>query len=103
MTLLEALVALVILGVSVVGYLDVFQSGARSLQQADEWERTVAVAESTMESVLLDEGDTSAGGDEGFTRTVSVNPWSSGVSEIVVSVRSPRGSLFVVRRLARLR
>ena len=53
MTLLEALIALVILGLSAIGYLDVFQSSARAVRDADEWTRTVSMAESTMEAATL--------------------------------------------------
>jgi type II secretory pathway pseudopilin PulG len=49
MTLLEALLALVILGLSAVGYLDVYQASARSVRDAGEWTQVVALAESAME------------------------------------------------------
>ncbi len=104
MTLLEALVALVILGLAAVGYVDVFQGGARSVQSADEWSRVVAVAESTMDQALLGttlpardrSGDTS-----GFSRRVDVRPWRDNLSEVIVTVTSPRGLQFQVHRLVR--
>lgn len=107
MTLLEALVALVILGVSAVGYLDVFQGGARAVLQADEWERTVAIAESTMEAALLGDALQSqravGNADDRFTRSVAVHPWRGDLAEVVVTVGSPRGTTFTLRRLARVR
>lgn len=103
MTLLEALVSLVILGISAVGWLDVYQSGARALHQAGEWQRTVAVAEAAMESALLGDALQSqvamAGSDETFTRRVEVLTRSDGLDELVVTVESPRGILFSVSRL----
>jgi type II secretory pathway pseudopilin PulG len=104
-TLLEAMVALVILGLSAVGYLDVFQSSARSVRDADEWARTVAVAQSTMEAAALGDAlqaqDAALVPDERFTRRVEVRPWSGRVSEVVVTVTSPRGTTFTLRRLTR--
>ena len=111
MTLLEALLALVILGLSAVGYLDVFQSSARSVRDADEWTRTVSMAESTMEAATLGDalqaqnavvGYGSDGGAQGgFRRRVEVRPWRGRVQEIVVTVTSPRGTAFTLRRLTR--
>ncbi|MGQ0766872.1 MAG: hypothetical protein ACT4OZ_14585 [Gemmatimonadota bacterium] len=103
MTLLEAFVSLIILGISAVGWLDVFQSGARSLTQAGEWQRTVAIAEAAMESALLGDALQSqvaiSGADETFTRRVEVVARGSGLAEIVVTVESPRGVTFSLSRL----
>ena len=52
MTLLEALVALVILGLSAIGYLEVFQGAAHAARATGEWLGAAAVAESTMEQAL---------------------------------------------------
>jgi Tfp pilus assembly protein PilV len=105
MSLLEALVALVILGVSVVGYLDVFSSASRSVMQAEEWERTVAIAESAMESALLGDAlqaQVALGTpDERFTRSIAVEPWRGEMRQIIVTVGSPRGATFTLRRLVR--
>lgn len=107
MTLLEALVALVILGVSAVGCLEVFQGGSRSLRLAADWQLAVAMAESTMEVALVAgaglggeaKGDASG---EPFERAVSVRPWGDGLSEVVVDVRGPGGVRFELRRLVRV-
>jgi Tfp pilus assembly protein PilV len=107
MSLLEAVVALVILGLSAVGYLDVFRSGARSLTQADDWERTVAIAESSMEAALLGDALQAQGAlpdvDSNFQRQVSVRPWRADLVEVTVSVTSPRGVVYTVHRLVRER
>lgn len=103
MTLLEALIALVILGLAAVGYVDVFQGGARSVQSADEWARIVAVAESTMDNAVLGAAPAAQASAQNpeFTRQVEVRPWSDKLAEVVVTVVSPRGIEFRVHRLVR--
>lgn len=105
MSLLEALVALVVLGLTAAGYLDVFASGARSARQAAEWDTLTRVAESTMEGAAL--GDAlqaqQAWGElpAGYARHVTVAPWRRGVSDVVVTVTGPQGTSFTVHRLVR--
>lgn len=112
MTLLEALLALVILGVSAVGYLDVYRASARAVRDASEWSRVVAMAETAMEGATLGDAlqaqQALAGADAdartaGFTQAVEVRAWQGDVREIVVTVTSPRGTTFTLRRLARER
>ncbi len=112
MTLLEALLALVILALSAVGYLDVFQGSARSVRSAAEWSRLVALAESRMEGATLGDGLQAqearrrAGGsvdDAGYRQEVVVRPWRDGVNEIVVRITGPDGTSYELRRLARER
>lgn len=110
MTLLEALLALVIIGLSAVGYLDVFQGSARSVRNAGEWTRMVALAESAMEGATLGDALQAQQGalpDEdraaGWGERIEVRPWRPGVNEIVVTVTAPRGTTFTLRRLARER
>lgn len=108
MTLLEALVALVIIGLSAVGYLDVFQSSARSVRDAGEWTRTVALAESAMEAATLGDALQAQAGalpaearEAGYRERVDVRPWRPGVYEIAVTVTAPRGTSFTLHRLMR--
>ena len=112
MTLLEALLALVILGLSAVGYLDVYQASARSVRDAGEWTQVVALAESAMEGATLGDAlqaQEAQGGtrrstqSSGFGQDVTMRPWRPGVNEIVVTITSPRGLTFTLRRLARER
>ncbi|MEO7964833.1 MAG: hypothetical protein ABIT38_13100 [Gemmatimonadaceae bacterium] len=105
MTLLEAITALVILSLSAVGYLDLFHGGSRAIRDASEWGRLVSIAESTMEEASLG-GSIGAQApglprSDGFARVVEHRPWRGHVSEIVVSVTSPRGVTFTLQRLAR--
>ena len=54
MTLLEALAALVILGTTAVGFLEVFHTTARVTRNAGDWAQVTAYAESVMERTKLD-------------------------------------------------
>jgi len=104
-TLLESLLALVILGISAVGYLEVFQGSSRAVRDAEQWERAAAVAEATLEVELLtrQEGLPAIRPDipEGFSAQVEVTPWSGRVTDVVVTVRLPDGKSFTVHRLVR--
>jgi hypothetical protein len=104
MSLLEAFTALVILGLTAVGFLDVFQSGAHSAMRADEWGRIVAEAEATMEGATLagaTAGLPATASSDGYARRIDVRPHATNLSEIVVTVTSPRGTRFTLHRLVR--
>lgn len=105
MTLLEALVALLILGLSAVGYLDVFQGGARAVVAADDWTQTVAVADAALEAATLGDAlqaqEALRGIDTRWNPRVESRPFAPGLSEVVVTVTSPRGTSYVVHRLVR--
>lgn len=107
MTLLEGMVALVILGLSAVGFLELFQGGARSTRDAEAWTRAVAFAESGMEAALIggdvrrDAENQSESGD--LTRRIEVAQWRSRVDEIRVTVTGSNGAVFTLRRLRRVR
>jgi len=122
MTLLEALLALLILGLSAVGYLEVFRGSSRAVRDAAEWGRMVSTAEAGMEAATLGdalqaqaalEGDAQVGVDASATRRggvelqrrVELRPWAGreGIREIVVTVTSTDGRVFELRRLARER
>ena len=109
MTLLEALVALVILGTSVAGVLGVFQNGARSVQSADAWNRASVAAESALEEAVRArlEGTTltapATDGEPGLETRVEVQPWRGTVEDIVVRVTLPDGRAMTVHRLVRRR
>lgn len=100
MTLLEGVIALVVLGLSAVGFLDVFRSGADAATRAASWTELVQEAEAAMESAssgvpleVVTRSD--------MRREVSTRPWRPGLDEILVEVRSPDGARFEVRRLVR--
>jgi Tfp pilus assembly protein PilV len=96
-TLLEALVALVVLGVGATGFLGLFQQSAHAARNAAEWTRTVAYAESGMEAATI--GVAPLDTLPGWTRAVDTRPWPgrAGLTEIDVTVVSPRGVRFTLR------
>lgn len=98
MTLLETLVALVILGLTGVGFLGAFRADARSARAAEEWVRAVDEGEAAMEAAKL------GAASDGEAR-VQAEPWpgAPGVELVTVHVALPGGGEFVLRRLARAR
>lgn len=103
MTLLEAMVALVILALSGVAYLEVFQGDARAVRRAAEWTAAAAAAESAMELTLTG-ADSPTGmplpaGAAGIQ--VQRRPWRGRVQDVVVQVRMADGASLEVHRLTR--
>jgi type II secretory pathway pseudopilin PulG len=103
MTLLEAMVALVILGLSAIGFLDVFQTASRSAVDAVSYTQAVAYAEEGIEAASLG-GAARRAADvttlpDGFTRSIDVRPWRGRVEDVAVTVTFPRGGKVVVHRL----
>jgi type II secretory pathway pseudopilin PulG len=107
MTLLEALVALVILGLSAVGFLEAFQGTSRATRDAETWVQAVGYAEAAMERTKLGGGAAGAPFPDalppGFARRVDVRPWpgAAGVAEVTVTIALPGGGAFVLHRLVR--
>jgi type II secretory pathway pseudopilin PulG len=105
MTLLEALLAVVILGLSAVGYLQVFQGSGQSVRLAEQWNRAAAVAESYMESELLSRRAGVAAPPpsavDGITARVQVTPWRGRLRDVTVTVALPDGQTLTVHRLVR--
>ena len=106
-TLLEAMVALVILGLVVMAYLELFGTTARATSGAEAWSRAVAYAEDGVERTKLDRGDTASPGVEalpgGFERRVEVAPWGDGLQMVTVAVGLPAGGHYEVSRLVETR
>lgn len=102
-TLLEAMVALVILGLVVVGYLEVFSTAVRTVQHTDTWTQAVSYASDGMELARLDLAGALARGREslsgGFTRQTRTQPQGEGLQLISVTVRFPDGGEYTLHRL----
>jgi type II secretory pathway pseudopilin PulG len=100
MTLLESIVALVILGLAAVGFLELFQRASVATRDTSGWSRAVAAAEVSMERAVLLPANVRDSID-GLRRRVDVRPWGAGVREIVVTVDvpPPAGASVVLRRL----
>jgi Tfp pilus assembly protein PilV len=103
MTLLESLAALVILGTTAVGFLEVFHTTARVTRDAAEWAQVSEYAESVMERTKVEAPSDDIAGDapRGVTARVEARPFAPGVSEVVVVVTSPGGRRLELRRLTR--
>jgi type II secretory pathway pseudopilin PulG len=106
MTLLESLVALVVLGLSAVGFLDLFQAvSARTAATAGR-AQVLAIAESTMERVLVDAAApvgtpvVALPDSAGVQRRIEVRPHATGLREIVVTVETATGGRMALHRLA---
>jgi type II secretory pathway pseudopilin PulG len=106
-TLLETLVALVVLGLTAVGFLELFQGTARSTRNASEWVQAVSYAEAAMEQTKLGLPDSrpplADSVATGFSRTVEASPWlaAPGLMRISVTVTLPGGGAFTLQRLVR--
>jgi prepilin-type N-terminal cleavage/methylation domain-containing protein len=103
LTLLETMVALVILGLVVVGYLEVFAGAARAQRDTEVWIQAVTYAEDGMELAKLDlESATLRGPEElqgGFRRQVSSRALGPGLRLVTVTVFFPDRGQFVLNRL----
>jgi len=103
LTLLEVMVALVILGLVVTASLELYGSALRSAANAEAWATATAYAEEAMELAKLDPGSMVARGSErfedGFQRQVALRALAPLLAEITVTVTFPDGGTFEVRRL----
>jgi prepilin-type N-terminal cleavage/methylation domain-containing protein len=107
LTLLETMVALVILGLVVLGYLELFGTTVRAAGGAETWSQAIAYAEDGMERIKLDPGDAVSRGEEtlpgGFGRRANAQPWQNGLQHVTVIVTLPGGGEFALSRLVELR
>jgi prepilin-type N-terminal cleavage/methylation domain-containing protein len=106
LTLLEVLVALVILSLVVVGCLQLFSGSLGSATAARTWSQAVVYAEDAMEAAKLGPTGPRPTAVEalpgGFRRRVTVRPWGAGVVRVTVTVAFPDGGQFDLDRLERL-
>ena len=104
MTLLEALTALVILGLAGTGFLAVFDGAARAARHADVASHLVAQAEATLAEAAVRGPDAPdlTPAPPGVARRVELRPWRrAGLAELVVTVRTTEGDSVQLRRLVR--
>lgn len=99
MTLLEAMVALVVLGLSAVGFLDLFQQVATRTARTAGRAEVLAVAEATMERALLDRRGDAALDSAGLARRVEWRAHPTGMRELVVTVEGQAGGRVTLHRL----
>jgi type II secretion system protein I len=108
LTLLEVMVALVILGLVATAVLEVFGGSVRAAGSSREWSQAVVYAEEAMERTKLigsvsDAGMVSAPEPlaGGFERWVETDAWTAGVRMVTVVVAFPAGGKFELSRLVR--
>jgi prepilin-type N-terminal cleavage/methylation domain-containing protein len=103
LTLLETMIALVILGLVGVAFLGVFTQASRTTSDLDVWSIAVAHAEAGMELAVTDvRGATSRSPEQldgGFARMTTVQPWMGGTDLVTVTVEFPDGRQYALRRL----
>ena len=103
LTLLEVMVALVILGLVATGFLETFAGALRSTARARTWAQALVYAEEGQEAIKIGgaarmtNGDTALGG--GFSRRIAVRPWREGVTQATVTITLPGGARFELDRL----
>ena len=100
MTLLEVLVALVIMSLTGVATLQVFGNASRAAHREEEWSQAVFLAEEGLERAKV------GGAVEGteqlapYTRRTRVSPWRDGLVVIAVEVTLPGGGTLDLWRVA---
>jgi prepilin-type N-terminal cleavage/methylation domain-containing protein len=103
LTLLEVMVALVILGLVGTGFLATFAGALRATAGARDWAQALIYAEEGQEALRT--GSPNGAGrmetslDGGFSRRIVVRPWSQGVERATVTVTLPDGTRFELHRL----
>lgn len=110
MTLLEAVVALVILALSAIGCLELSQRASQFEYSANQWNAAVSVAETRMAQMVLGASDESAQSSTELSAMeaarlsgtqVTREPWKRGLDLITVSVPVTDGKVYVLRKLVR--
>lgn len=104
MTLLEVLVALVVLSLVALSYLEVFHGSHALVASSREWSQAIAYAEDAMERTKLGSAQASApdGLPGGFRRQVTTRPWQPGLTLVTVTVFLPGEGRLDLNRLARV-
>ncbi len=107
LTLLETMVALVILGVVVASYLEVLGGALRVAHDARTWSQAVAYAEDGMEELKLAPAGAAAALSAperlagGFERRVETRKWADGLVHVTILLTLPGGSRYALEQLVR--
>ncbi len=99
MTLLESVVALVVVSLAAIGFLNLFEINARLPGVAREWSSAVAYGEEGMELAKLGL-PVSSSNNAGLSRRLERAPYTRHVDELRVIVTLEGGRVFEIRRLA---
>jgi prepilin-type N-terminal cleavage/methylation domain-containing protein len=105
LTLLEVMVALVVLSLVALGYLQLFQGSHRLVTTAREWSQAVEYAEDAIERAKLGGpsflGTPAESLPGGFRREITSRPWQPGLTLVTVTVFLPGSGRFELDWLAR--
>jgi prepilin-type N-terminal cleavage/methylation domain-containing protein len=105
LTLLEVLVALVILSLVGLSYLELFHQSHRIADDSRKWSIAVGYAEDAIERVKLQGVPAHPVLEDlpaGFKRQISARLWRPGLTVVEVSVTLPGGGQFDLDRLLQL-
>jgi prepilin-type N-terminal cleavage/methylation domain-containing protein len=105
LTLLEVMVALVILSLVGLAYLELFHQSHRIAADSRQWATAVGYAEDAMERVKLQGAPAQVVVEDlpdGFKRQTSAQLWKPGLSVVEVTVGIPGGRKFDLHRLVQL-
>lgn len=105
MTLLETIVAMVVLGLAAVGFLELFQRVSTISRHTVEWTHATQVAEERMERAIVGEPLAAVDTVDGLRTVVAVRPWRAGIREVAVRVElpAPGAAQVEIRRLVMTR
>src|SRR6267143_2101828 len=105
LTLLEVMVALVVLSLVALAYLQLFHGSHRLVSASREWSQAVEYAEEASEraqlggeSILEAPAESLPGG---FRREITRRPWQPGLTLVTVTVSLPGGGRFGLDWLTR--
>jgi len=103
LTLLEVMVALIILALVATGFLETYAGALRTTADTRTWAQALVYAEEGQEAVKIEGAARALGSEEalggGFTRRIGVRPWREGVTRATVTVTLPDGARFELDRL----
>lgn len=100
-TLLEVLVALVVLTIIGVSYLQLFSEGHHVVGVSQQWSDAVGYAQDAMEHAKLTGADPRSALPGGFRRQITRQPFGSGYTLVTVTVTMPNGARYQLNRLTR--
>lgn len=105
LALLEVLVALVVLSLVAVAYLQLFQGAHLLVAGSREWSEALAYATDGMERAKLSPTTVELAPTEslpgGFRRETTVRPWQPGLELVTVTILLPDGARFELPSLER--
>jgi prepilin-type N-terminal cleavage/methylation domain-containing protein len=101
LTLLEVLVALVVLTIVGVSYLQLFSASHRVVGVSQQWSEAIAYAQDAMEHAKLTGTDPRGALPDGFRRQITRQPFGSGYTLVTITVTLPNGARYDLNRLTR--